>query len=102
MITHGNEQIEEHGATMLHFEFHVATLFEVVTIADNESEIMSSKLGVRIRCILICPSSRGKDGGNLHALSKTLLAKCKAFEVLKTITFGRTARLVSDVLGQDN
>ena len=57
MITHGNKQVEEQRATLLHFELHGAAFLEVIAAADDEGEILSSKLRVGIRGMIISPAS---------------------------------------------
>lgn len=53
MITHGNEKVEEQGATLLHLDLHRAALLEVVAATDDEGEILGSKLRVRVRCVIV-------------------------------------------------
>ena len=54
MIHHGNEQIEEQRrATSVHLHLHGAAAFERVAAADDESEVVSTKLRVRRRCVAI-------------------------------------------------
>lgn len=57
MITHSDEEIEEHLATLLHLNLHGATSLESAAAADDESEEMSTKLGVVVRCVGIGPAS---------------------------------------------
>lgn len=92
MITHGNEQVKEQGATLFHLKLHGTALLKVVAAADDECEILSSKLRVRIRGMFISPTSRGQDGGNLHALTQALFPKGEAFELIKAIQLGRATR----------
>ena len=44
MITHSDEEIEEHGSTLFHLSFHCPTLLEVIAAADDEGEVLGSKL----------------------------------------------------------
>jgi hypothetical protein len=58
MITHGDEEVEEHLATFLHLPLHGAAAFECIAAADNESEVMSSQLLLAIRGSGVGPASR--------------------------------------------
>lgn len=92
MIAHRNEEIEEQLPTFFHLHLHGATSLESVSAADDESQVMSSQLGVGIRCLGVGMTSRGEDGANLDARLKTLFAERKTAKVGEVISDGRTTR----------
>lgn len=67
MVTHCNKQIEEQLATVFHLGLHGAAAFESGSAADDEGEIVSSKFGIVVGSMSVCPASRREDGGNLDA-----------------------------------
>lgn len=85
MIAHGDEEVKEQGATLFHFHLHGAALLEVVAAADDQSEILSTKLRVRVRGMSIGVTCRCENGGNLHALSQTLFTKGETLEFFQAI-----------------
>lgn len=85
MIAHGDEEIKKQGPTLFHFHLHSAALLEIVATADDQSEILSPKLRVRVRGVSIGITCRGQNGGNLHALSQTLLTEGEALELFQAI-----------------
>ena len=67
MVTHSDEEVKEHLTTLLHLRLHCATSLEGGTTADDESEVVSTKLGIIIRGMAVCPPSGCKDGTNLNS-----------------------------------
>ena len=67
MVTHGDEEVEEHLATSLHLDSHGAASLEGVAAANDEREVVSSKFSIVVRGVLIGPTSRCQDGGDLNA-----------------------------------
>ena len=57
MITHGDEEIEEHLAAILHLSLHRAAALECAAATNDESEIVSTKLGVVVGSMSISPAS---------------------------------------------
>ena len=53
MVTHSDEEVKEQGAALLHFELHGAALLEIIAAADDECEVLSSKLRVRVWCLVV-------------------------------------------------
>ena len=43
MSTHGDEEVEEEFATLLHLMLHCCALLEVVSIPDDDSEIVAAQ-----------------------------------------------------------
>lgn len=43
MVAHSYKQVKEQTAALLHFVLHGGAFLEVVTAADDESEIVSSQ-----------------------------------------------------------
>lgn len=57
MIAQGHEEIkEELGATIEHLQLHGAAAFEGAARANDESQVMSSELGVAVGSVCICIS----------------------------------------------
>jgi hypothetical protein len=48
VIAHGDEEIEEQSPAFFHLHLHGAAPLESVPAPDDESEVMSSQLGVII------------------------------------------------------
>ena len=67
MITHGDEEVEEQLAAVLHLDLHCTAALECRAAADDKSKIVSTQLGVIVRSMSVCPTSRRKDRGNLDA-----------------------------------
>lgn len=42
MSAHGDEEVEEELATLLHLMLHCCALPEVVSVSDNDSEIVAA------------------------------------------------------------
>lgn len=92
VVAHGDEKIKEQGCpALLHFYLHSAALLEIVAAPDDQSEVLSSKLRVRVRSVLVGVACRGEDGGDLHALSESLFTQGKTFELVQSIAFGGAA-----------
>lgn len=73
MIDHGDEEIEEELATILHLILHGATALERVARTDNEREVMRTQLGIVIRRIRIRVPCRREDGRALDPRLQPLL-----------------------------
>jgi hypothetical protein len=56
MVTHGNEEIEEHLASLLHLDLHRAATLKRTAAANDESQIMCSQLRVIIGSMGVCPA----------------------------------------------
>ena len=53
MVAHGNEEIEEELAALFHLKLHCAATLKGIAAADDECEIVSSKLRVAVGCVRI-------------------------------------------------
>jgi len=95
MVTHSDEEIEEHLSAALHLNLHRAAPLESTTAADDEGQIMSSKLGVGVRCMAVSPASRGENGGHGYAGLQTLLAEGETLELFKAVAVGGAAGVQS-------
>lgn len=91
MITHGDEEVEEQFAAMLHLALHRAAPLEGVAAADDESEVVCSKFRVRIRGVAVRPACRGQDGRNVDAGLQTLLPESETLEFIEAIADCGTA-----------
>lgn len=96
MVAHSDEEIEEEFPTLLHLDLHGAATLERVPAADDEGEVVGTKLRVIVRCIGVCEAGRGEDGADLNTGLEPLLAKGKAFELVEAVAVGCTAGCVSD------
>lgn len=56
MLTHGDEEVEEEPAALLHLGLHGRALLEVVPVADDDSEVMAAEVPFRAGCVIIDPS----------------------------------------------
>lgn len=88
VVDHGDEEIEEQLATVLHLILHGAAPFEGVSCSDDESKVMSSKFGVIIGSVGVCEASRCQDGGALDSRLETLFLESELFELLKAVLLG--------------
>lgn len=75
MVTHGNKQIKEQSSTLLHLHLHGPTPLEGVFAADDQSEIVSTQLGIRIGCLGVSVAGRREYSADLDAGLEALLAK---------------------------
>lgn len=57
MSTHSNKEIKEDLPTLLHLRLHGGTLLEIISIPDDDGEIMTSQSRLRVRCMFVCPAS---------------------------------------------
>ena len=67
MVAHGNKEVKEQFAALLHLGLHGATPLEGTTAADDQGEVVGTKLGVRVRSVRVGPASRREDSGDLDA-----------------------------------
>lgn len=67
VVAHSNEEVEEELTTLLHFVLHGAASLEVVAAADDESKKVATKATIRLRGVIISPSSGAQDGADLYA-----------------------------------
>lgn len=91
VVNHGDEEIEEQFAAILHLLLHGAAALEGVTGPDDESEVVCAKLRVVVGSVGVGKASRGQDGAALDTGLKTLLAESKLLQ------FGQTILLSSAV-----
>ncbi len=49
MVAHSDKQIKEQSSTLLHLHLHGATSLESAPAPDDESKVVCSKLGIRVR-----------------------------------------------------
>ncbi len=91
MITQRDKKVKEHLATSLHLNSHSATSLEGVAAADDEREIVSSKLSIIVRSVLVCPASGRQYGRDLNARLETLLPKGKTLQLIEPVLVGSTA-----------
>lgn len=85
MVTHSNKEVEEEHAALLHLLGHCCATLESIAAADDEGQIMGSKLRVMVGGVGVCPTSRGQQRRHCNIGLQALLAKSKAFEVVQTI-----------------
>lgn len=56
MSTHGDEEVEEDLATLFHLSLHCRTFLEVVSIADDDGEIVTTNPRLAVGSMFVCPS----------------------------------------------
>lgn len=66
MVNHGNEQVEEELATVLHLVLHSAAALEGVSGSDDEREVVCTELRIVVRSVGVgitgrCQNSRALD-----------------------------------------
>lgn len=98
MIDHGNEQVEEELAAVLHLVLHCAAALKCVSGADDEREVVCTKLGVVVRSVGICVTGGGQDSRALDARLEALLLERKLLQFLESVLVGLT---VDDSVFQD-
>lgn len=57
MSTHGDKEVEEESATLLHLRLHCLALLEMVAVADDDGKVMTSQARFRGGCMVVSPSS---------------------------------------------
>ena len=68
MVAQGNKQVEkEIAATVKHLHLHGAAALERVAAADDEREVVSTKLGVGAGGVGIGVSGRSQDGAGWYS-----------------------------------
>lgn len=58
MVAHGDEQVEEQRATVLHLGLHGAAPFECISAADDEGQVVCPQLGVVVGSVGVGIASR--------------------------------------------
>ena len=90
MIDHGDEQVEEELAAVLHLVLHCAAALEGVSGADDEREVVCAKLRVVVRSVGVCVTGGGQDGRALYARLEALLLERKLLQFLESVLVGLT------------
>jgi hypothetical protein len=85
MITHRNEEVKKEFSSLLHFHLHRATPLEGGPGADDQGQVMRSKLGISVRCMGICISSAGEDGAALDTGLQALLPQGQALQLWQAV-----------------
>lgn len=68
MVAEGDEQVEEKLTTTVeHLKLHRAATLECGPTANDESEVMSTQLGVGIGCVGVGITGGGQDGAALDS-----------------------------------
>jgi hypothetical protein len=70
---------------------HGAASLEGVSAADDESEVVSPKLRVRVGCIGVGESGGREDGSDLDTGLEALLAEGEALEFVQAVAIGGAA-----------
>jgi hypothetical protein len=82
VVHHGNKQVEEQLAAVLHLLLHCATAFECVSRANDQSQIMGPQLGVVIGCVGVGKPGRGENRTALNTRLKSLFPQSKFLQLL--------------------
>lgn len=61
---------------------------------------MTSKVGFSVGGVVVCPTSRCKDGANVNTAVQALLTEGKLLELIETVKVGRTTAQVSDAINE--
>lgn len=85
VVDHGNKQVEEQLATVLHLALHGAAALEGVTSSNDERKIVRPQFGVVIGSICIRKARRRENGRALNARLKTLLLQGELLQLLQAI-----------------
>lgn len=67
MIAHGDEQIKEQLSPNFHLHLHCSTSFEGGSAADDQGQVVCSKLRVTVGSGCVGISGTGQDGAALDA-----------------------------------
>lgn len=68
MVAKCNEKVkEELCAAVVHLQLHGTASLECASATDDQGEIVCTKLGVSIRSVGVCVSSRSKDCAGLDS-----------------------------------
>ena len=67
VIDHGDEQVEEELAAVLHFVLHRAAALECVASTNDQRQVVRAELRVVVRCVGVREASRRQDSGALDA-----------------------------------
>lgn len=85
MVDHGDEQVKEELAAILHLVLHGAAALERVSSADNEGKIVCSEFGVAVGCVHVRKPSRCQDGRALNARLQALLPQSQLLQFLEAV-----------------
>lgn len=85
MVDHGDEEIEEELATVLHLVLHRAAALEGVSCSNDESEVVCAQLRVVVRSVGVGKAGRCEDGRTLNTRLKTLLLERELLQLLEAI-----------------
>jgi len=68
MVAQGHEEVEEQlRAAVEHLKLHRAAALESAARTNDQGQVMCPKLGVVVRRVGVCISSRRQDGAALDA-----------------------------------
>jgi hypothetical protein len=82
VVAHGDEEVEEHLAAVLHFHLHGATALESRPAADDQGEVVGTQLGVGVGSEGVGVAGAGEDGAALDGGLETLFPKGETFELV--------------------
>lgn len=85
VIDHGDEQVEEQLAAMLHLILHGTAALECVSSANDKRKVVSPQLRVAVRCVRIGKACRRQDGRALNTRLHPLLPQCELLQLLKPV-----------------
>lgn len=88
VVAHGDKQVEEELAAMLHLVLHRAAALECVARADDEGQVVGAQLAIGVGRVGVGVAGGGHDGAALDTRLEALLAESKALELVKTVLLG--------------
>lgn len=56
VATHGDEEIKEDLATLFHLCLHRSAFLEVVAVADDDGEVVTTNARLAVGSMFVCPS----------------------------------------------
>jgi hypothetical protein len=90
VVDHGDKEIEEELATVLHLALHGTATLECVARSDDECEVVCTKLRIVVGCVGVCKASRREDRRALDARLKALLSQGELLQFLEAVMVGLT------------
>jgi len=57
VTTHRDKEVEEEPAAMFHFVLHGGAFLEIISIADDDGEVVAAQCRFCLGCVIICPTS---------------------------------------------
>lgn len=88
VVYHGDEEIEEELAAILHFSLHCAAALERVSGSNDEREVVCTEFGVGVGSVGVGVTGRCQDSGALDTGLEALFLERQLLQLLESVFVG--------------